>query len=98
MVDDFSNRIDAQRVVLEAVNSREWKEELFGLSRSALLRWTGANRMEPSSPLVKALELVSEKLQFLANKSQEQITEEYRALSQEVAAITASVRRLVSTA
>src|SRR5262245_55179927 len=98
MADDFSNRVDAQRLVLEVVNSREWNEELFGLSRGALLRWTGANRMDPSSPLVKALELVSDKLQFLANKSQEQITDEYRALSQEVATMTEAVRRLVSTA
>jgi hypothetical protein len=85
---DFNNRVSAQRRVLELVNSRAWEgEQLFGLSSKAIERWVSVNRLDARSQLVLLVTSASEKLFFLANKSQEQITEEYRSISQEFASI-----------
>src|SRR5579864_1917994 len=85
---EFSNRVAAQRRVLQIVNSREWNgERLFGLSRNAIDRFAGSNSLDPTSGLLKLIESASSKLFFLANKSQEQVSEEYEALSADVAHI-----------
>lgn len=84
-MDEFNNRIDAQRQVLETVNQHEgFNEELCGLSRKALERWLSVNRMEPNCEVAMTLFQISSKLFFLSSKSQEQVTEEYRLLSDEV--------------
>lgn len=89
---EFNNRIAAQRHVLHAVNRRAWeKEELFGLSRKAIDRWVTVNRIESNAPLVALVETASAKLFFLANKSQEQISDEYRATASEIAQITTAI-------
>lgn len=81
---DFNNRIAAQRSLLEQVNARGWRnEELFGLSSKAIDRWVSTNRLEPDCRLVKLVYSASEKLYFLANKSQEQVSDEYRSLSKD---------------
>lgn len=91
-MDEFNNRIDAQRKILEVVNgSRLQKEELFSLSAKAIERWISVNQIDPSSRLVELLLTASKKLFFLANKSQEQITEEYRSVSSEISAIRRSI-------
>lgn len=91
---DFNNRISAQRKILSIINSVPWKEELFGLSSGSIERWTKSNGEIISSP--KLINLINEaagKLFFLANKSQEQITEDYKLLSLEVSEVTTKIKR-----
>lgn len=90
---EFNNRIAAQREVLLAVNSARWREELYGMSSGALDRWVQANSLDRSSELVSLLLEVAGKLFFLANKSQEQVTMEYRLHSSEVSRLTEAIRR-----
>ncbi len=82
---DFNNRIAAQRKILQLVNGGSaLSEELFGLSRKAIDRWVLVNHIDSESRLVHLVNETSEKLFFLANKSQEQISEEYKAVSSEI--------------
>jgi len=91
---EFSNRIEAQRHVLQLVNRNKWKkEELFGLSSKAIERWISVNFVDPESRLVQLVKESAAKLFFLANKSQEQITDEYKAMSKEIAAIAKALER-----
>ena len=92
---EFNNRIAAQREILLGVNSRDWKEELFGLSSGAIDRWINVNRLEVDSSLVKLIRQAAAKLFFLSNKSQEQVTEDYRLLSGEVSALTGQIVQAV---
>lgn len=85
MPHEFNNRVAAQRAILRVVNHRSWGgEQLFGLSSKAIDRWVSVNRIEPSSRLVKLVRDVSGKLFFLANKSQEQVSDEYTAVRAEI--------------
>lgn len=95
---EFNNRIDAQREVLSLVNGLDWKEELYGLSSGAIDRWTNVNGIDSSSDLSRAVCESASKLFFLANKSQEQVTDEYRLLSAEVYDLTQRIARIVSDA
>jgi hypothetical protein len=89
---EFSSRIAAQRQVLQLVNRRNWeKEELFALSSKAIDRWVAVNRIDPESQLVKLVKTASDKLFFLANKSQDQVSDEYRTVSGEIASIAKSI-------
>ncbi|OGA96578.1 MAG: hypothetical protein A3E79_00290 [Burkholderiales bacterium RIFCSPHIGHO2_12_FULL_61_11] len=90
---EFNNRVAAQREILLGVNSRNWKEELFGLSSGAIDRWMIVNRLEVDSSLVKLIRQAAGKLFFLSNKSQEQVTEDYRLLSGEVSELTDQIVR-----
>jgi hypothetical protein len=92
---EFNNRIAAQREILIDVNSGRWQEELFGLSSGAIDRWMNVNRLEPGSALVELIRQAADKLFFLSNKSQEQITEDYKHLSSEVSALTAQIKQLI---
>src|SRR3984885_5030106 len=84
---EFNNRIDAQRTILCVVNRKKWRyEPLFGLSSKAIDRWVSVNRIEPSARLVRLVMEVSGKLFFLANKSQEQISDEYKSVRSEIIA------------
>lgn len=86
---EFNNRIDAQRSILKIINAQEWTTEpLLGLSRKALNRWVLANRLDTTETIVTLLHEASGKLFFLAAKSQEQITEEYRVLERGIEQIT----------
>ncbi|BEP35313.1 hypothetical protein GmRootV59_22840 [Variovorax sp. V59] len=89
---EFNNRIAAQREILLAVNSAHWREELYGMSSGALDRWVRANSLDRSSRLVNLLLEAAGKLFFLANKSQEQVTAEYRLRSSEVSGLTEEIR------
>jgi len=96
-MNEFSNRIDAQRQILRLVNRLEWKqEELFGLSAKAIDRWINANRVEPDSKLVQLVTTASSKLFFLANKSQEQISPEYQTAASDLAAIADGIEMEVA--
>jgi hypothetical protein len=87
-MDEFVNRMDAQRNILEVVNrQKRYSEELCGLSKKAIDRWISSNQINPASEPCEILFQISKKLFFLANKSQEQITEEYRSLSYEITAL-----------
>ena len=89
---EFKNRMAAQRQILQLVNRNEHqKEELFGLSSKAIERWVAVNAIDPNSKLVSLIKTASGKLFFLANKSQEQISEDYRTASREIGQITRSI-------
>ena len=91
---EFNNRIAAQREILLAVNSSAgWREELYGMSSGALDRWAHANGVDRQSRLMCLLVEAASKLFFLANKSQEQVTDEYRLRSLEVSQLTEEIRR-----
>jgi len=92
---EFNNRIAAQREVVKSINGCCWKEELFGLSSGAIDRWIAENDVDPSSVLVKLIREVADKLFFLSNKSQEQVTDDYKLLSNEVARLTDRIRSAV---
>lgn len=92
---EFNNRIDAQRVILNLVNRGIWKEELYGLSSGAIDRWVRVNGIDPDADLARAICESADKLFFLANKSQEQVTDEYRLLSIEVLELTQRIARIV---
>ncbi|MBE9037871.1 hypothetical protein [aff. Roholtiella sp. LEGE 12411] len=93
-MNEFNNRIAAQRQVLQLVNRRKWeKEELLGLSSKAIERWISVNRIDPESRLVELVKTASAKLFFLANKSQEQISEDYKMISKEIAVISQTIEQ-----
>jgi len=92
---EFNNRIDAQRQILAIVNMASRKEELYGLSVGAIDRWTHANGLDDGSEVVCAIREVAAKLFFLANKSQEQVTDEYRLRAVEVTDLALRIRDLV---
>jgi hypothetical protein len=96
-MNEFNNRIDAQRRILSLVNSRPWREELYGLSVAAIERWIHANGLDPRSALPATIYASADKLFFLANKSQEQITEEYRLLASEVRRLGDSLAALLQS-
>jgi hypothetical protein len=90
---EFNNRIAAQRAILRALNRHPWSgEPLFGLSSKAIDRWISVNRIEPSSRLVILVRDVSAKLFFLANKSQEQVSEDYTAVRAEIIAACDAIK------
>ena len=94
---EFNNRIAAQRQILQVVNRKQWeKEELLGLSRKAIERWISVNRIHPESRLVELVGTASSKLFFLANKSQEQISDEYKMISREIMDISREIELEIS--
>src|SRR5689334_5733820 len=94
---EFNNRIDAQRRILRTVNSAlRLQEELYGLSVGALERWSRSNGLGPGDRIVSLLHEAAGKLFFLSNKSQEQITEEYSALSVEVDRLALEIKDVCS--
>jgi hypothetical protein len=91
-MNDFINRVDAQRTVLNLVNAHTRKgEALFGLSEKALRRWELSNGLDAGHPLSVALREVSVALQALANMSEETVTEEYQGRSAQVFRLTERV-------
>lgn len=94
-MNEFNNRIDAQREILNLVNRKLWTEELYGLSAGAIERWIRSNNIDPTTELPRTIYESARKLFFLANKSQEQITDEYRLLSIEVSEITKHIAKML---
>lgn len=94
-MNEFNNRIDAQREILNFVNAKPWREELYGLSSGAIDRWIHANGISSSSAIAATIYEAAGKLFFLANRSQEQITDEYKLLSGEVAALAQRISRII---
>ena len=82
MFSDFIDRMQAQREMLKCVNSRDWPvAQLSALSDSAIKRWVLANDLRPDSALVSVVVKAGEALGFLANESQQQVSDEYRRQS-----------------
>ena len=79
MNDEFNNRITAQRAVVQIVNRKGWPvEALFGLSSKAIDRWAATNRINSHSAILAIVRDISANLFFMANKSQDQISEQYQ--------------------
>ena len=76
---EFNSRVDLQRQVLKLVNHTKFDTQLAGLSKPALDNWIFSNNIE-NDELISSLHSIAEKLFFIANKSQDQITEEYKSL------------------
>ena len=96
-MNEFSNRIEAQRQILRAVNLRAWPQEpLHGLSAKALSRWVSTNRLDPRSKVVELLHLAASKLCLLANKSQEQVSAEYQTISCDIENVANTIRDEIS--
>lgn len=93
---EFNNRIATQREILLGVNDWNWKEDLFGLSSGAIDRWVVTNKLGNESCLVNLIRQAAEKLFFLSNKSQEQVTEDYRHLSEDVSVLTNQIIKAAS--
>lgn len=84
-MNEFNNRIIAQRNALKIVNgSGLFSEPLLSLTEKAIDRWSRNNMIGASDAIVILLKLMSETLFFLANKSQEQVTEDYKILADKV--------------
>ena len=82
---EFNNRIIAQRNALKIVNgSGLFVESLLSLTEKAIDRWSRNNKVDAHDSIITLLKSMSETLFFLANKSQEQITEDYKDLSEKV--------------
>ena len=82
---EFNNRIGAQRDALKIVNgSGLFPESLMSLTEKAIERWSTNNQLDTYDPIITLLKSMSGTLFFLANRSQEQVTEEYKLLSGKV--------------
>ena len=82
---EFNNRIIAQREALKIVNGSElFVEPLLSLTEKAIDRWSRNNKVDAQDSIITLLKSMSGTLFFLANKSQEQVTEDYRDLSKKV--------------
>tara|TARA_Y100000310_G_scaffold63013_1_gene58299 strand:+ start:8339 stop:8665 length:327 start_codon:yes stop_codon:yes gene_type:complete len=82
---EFNNRISAQRDALKIVNgSGLFMEFLLSLTEKAIERWSKDNELNAQDPIISLLKSMSDSLFFLANKSQEQVTEDYKVLSDKV--------------
>lgn len=92
---EFLNRIDTQRIVIKLVNKCDLLFPLVGLSFNSLERWRVENKINKESEIYKSLFLISSKLFFLSNKSQEQITNEYKMKSEEVFQIIKRIENLL---
>lgn len=94
---EFLHRIDAQRAVLAAVNRHAWEEPLFGLSHGSIERWAGRNSGKIPQAAYSLVIEAAEKLFFLANKSQDQITEEYSTVSRKIGEIVSYLNKSLNT-
>lgn len=88
---EFNSRIEAQRRIVQIVNSAAWSEELFGLSSKAIQRWTVANHVDPAEEVVPLIKAAAAELFFLADQSQDQISAEYVSAAQRVSEIASTL-------
>lgn len=82
---EFLNRIDLQREVIKMMNESDlYNFQISGLSVKAIDRWKNENNIGKDDDVYLTLIKIADKLFFLSNKSQEQITDDYKSLSKEV--------------
>jgi len=92
---EFNSRVNLQREVIKILNRKNFKSQITGLSKSAIDSWLINNNI--SNDLLKnCLITISEKIFFIANKSQDQVTEEYKDLQISVKSDIIDLRKLVS--
>ena len=98
-MDEFVGRMATQRYVLNVVNRRKIVsiEKLLGLSSNAIERWRVANRLEPTSELVRLLKQVSSELFFMATRSQEPVSAEYELRRQQIMDSVSALENAVDT-
>ena len=94
---EFINRIELQREVIKIVNNSKLEYSIAGLSKKSIERWCSDNKIDSESKLTGLLFVISDKLFFLANKSQEQITDNYIKISDEVSGLVKSLDDLISS-
>lgn len=84
-MDEFVDRMTTQRDIINIVNRKITStEKLFGLSSSAIERWVLVNRIGPESEIAQLLRRVSSDLFFMATRSQEPVSAEYRIRRQKI--------------
>jgi hypothetical protein len=77
-MEEFSSRVEAQRQLVQAVNTRNWsREQLFALTEKAIQRWSTANMIDPTTPLVQLLRAASLQVFIMANHSDDPIAGSY---------------------
>lgn len=91
-MNEFNNRIELQREVIKIVNKRGFDNQITGLSDDAIKRWLSDNQLAKDSQLTLLIYEIASKLFFLANKSQEQITDSYKKLSSDVSNLVEELR------
>lgn len=97
-MDEFNLRMESQRIILKIVNKPAmYSEPLSSLNSKAIERWVSANSISPDNSLVELIYEVSNKLFFLANKSQEQITDEYELLKNQVSMLTKRIQEFLKS-
>lgn len=95
-IEEFINRVSLQRRIVRAVNqSKQWKEELSGVTDEAIDRWAAANDIVAQDRAVKLLCEASKRLQCLATKSQDHLTGEYSESYRDVDAIIVDIQAAV---
>lgn len=86
----------AQRKILSIVNTlHKGSFELCGLSNQAIERWERENAAD--AEVVERLKLLSDKLFFLGQKSQQSISDVYRASSAAVDAETKALKAFLES-
>lgn len=91
---EFNSRVELQRRVLKIVNSSEYKIQLTGLSKPSLDTWVASNNVTEKN-IKSSLFRISEQLFFIANKSQDQITEEYQNLQSNITREIFSLKKMI---
>lgn len=82
-MNEFQNRVNLQRQIIVLINNKlKFNEPLASLSYGCISRWKNTNSQVLNQTYEILLDL-SNKVLFLATKSQEQITEEYAFKSSE---------------
>lgn len=90
---EFNKRISLQRKVLKEVNQYNiFDEPLLSLTHKSIERWIYNNNIDNDALIVSYLFEISKKLFFLANKSQEQISDQYRHQESEVNAMISLIK------
>lgn len=92
-MDEFLNRLNAQKEVLRLVNSKAWPiEQLISLNEKAILRWKNSNKISDDSRCFQLVMKASELLFTLATRSQEQISEDYQGSEDAFRELIANLR------
>ena len=92
-MEEFSSRVEAQRQLVQAVNTREWKhEQLFALTEKAIQRWSTVNQIDGATRLVKLLRAASLQVFVMANHSDDPIAGAYRLSRKRVKTIEVELR------
>jgi len=97
---EFNNRIITQRSILKVVNSsKNYKEPLLSLTGKAIDRWVMNNHINDEKKMILLLKSISSDLFCLANRSQEQISEnyeDYKVYSQKISKKILTLKLLIS--